>query len=82
MEILSRCLRHKCLLFSTIKERCLYSWKNFCGTPKDREKRESLAQQIFPVYGRWTLGLMTVTLTYLYWVVDINQELCQFEKFS
>ena len=33
----------KCSLFSTIKERRLYSWKNFHGT----EKHESLAQRIF-----------------------------------
>ena len=35
---------HKYSLFSIIKEGHLYSWKNFRGT---REKRESLAQQIF-----------------------------------
>ena len=39
---------HKYSLFSIIKERHLYSRKNFCGTPENREKRESLAQQIFP----------------------------------
>ena len=32
-------------IISTIKERCLYSWKNFHGTC---EKCESLVQQIFP----------------------------------
>ena len=47
-EILSCCLDHKCSLFSTIKERRLYSWKNFCGTTGNREKREGLAQRIFP----------------------------------
>ena len=47
-EILSRCLGHKCSLFSTIKERCLNLRKNFRGTPENRENRESLAQQIFP----------------------------------
>ena len=46
-EILLRCLGHKCSLFSTIKERCLYSQKNFLSTPENREKRESLAKQIF-----------------------------------
>ena len=39
---------HKYLLFSIIKESHLYSWKNYCGTPENREKGESLAQQIFP----------------------------------
>ena len=29
MEILSHCLGHKCSLFSTIKDRCLYSRKTF-----------------------------------------------------
>ena len=38
-EILLRCLGH---------EKCLYSQKNFRATPENREKRESLAQQIFP----------------------------------
>ena len=47
-EILSRCLGHKDSLFSTLKERCLNSRKNFCGTPENHENCESLAQQIFP----------------------------------
>ena len=47
-EIFSRCLGHKYSLFSIIKERHLYLWKNFCGTPENREKCESLAQRIFP----------------------------------
>ena len=47
-EILSRCLGHKYSLFSVIKERRLYSRKNFRGTPENRGKRESLAQRIFP----------------------------------
>ena len=42
-EILSWCLGHKCSLFSTMKKRCLNSWKNFHGT---RENRKSLAQRI------------------------------------
>ena len=41
---------HKCPLFSTIKERRLNSRKNFHDAPENREKCESLAQQIFP---RW-----------------------------
>ena len=35
-------------LFGIIKERHLYSQKNFRGTPENREKRERLAQRIFP----------------------------------
>ena len=50
-EILLWCLGHKCSLFSTIKERCLNSWKNFHGT---RENRESLAQRT------WNLSPFTV----------------------
>ena len=38
---------HKYSLFSIIKERHLYSQKNFHGTPENREKRESLAQRMF-----------------------------------
>ena len=30
-EILLRCLGQNCLLLHIIKERCLYSWKNFHG---------------------------------------------------
>ena len=47
-EILLHCLGHKCTLFSIIKERYLYSRKNFRGTPENCEKRKSLAQRIFP----------------------------------
>ena len=47
-EILSCCLGQKCLLFSIIKERHLYSWENFCGTLENHEKCECLAQKIFP----------------------------------
>ena len=47
-EIFSHCLGQKCLLFSIIKERCLYSKKNFRGSPENCEKCENLAQQIFP----------------------------------
>ena len=36
-EILLHCLGHKCSLFSTIKERHLYSWKYFHSTPENRE---------------------------------------------
>ena len=51
VEILSHCLGHKCSLFSTNKERHLYSWKNVCGTagtPGNHEKCENLFQWIFP----------------------------------
>ena len=34
-EILSRCLGQMCLLLSIIKERHLYSWEKFCGTPEN-----------------------------------------------
>ena len=37
-EMFSCCLGHKYSLFSIIKERHLYSRKNFCGTPENREK--------------------------------------------
>ena len=47
VEILLHCFGQKSLLFSTIKERHLYSWKNFRGTLKNHENCESLAQQIF-----------------------------------
>ena len=50
-EIFSHCLGHKYSLFSINKERHLYSQKNVRGTPENHEKRQSLAQQIFPVYG-------------------------------
>ena len=44
MKILSHCPGHKCSLFSTIKERHLYSRINLYGTPENREECESLAQ--------------------------------------
>ena len=47
-EIFSCCLGHKYSLFSINQESHLYSWKNFRGTPENREKCKSLAQQIFP----------------------------------
>ena len=43
-KILSRCPGHKCSLFSTFKERHLYSRINLYGTPENCEERESLAQ--------------------------------------
>ena len=43
-EILACYLGHKCSFFSTIKERHLYSWKNFHVTSEIREKCKSLAQ--------------------------------------
>ena len=42
-EILLCYLGQKCLLFSVINERRLYSWKTFCGTLENHEKHESLA---------------------------------------
>ena len=48
MNIRLRSLGHNCSLFSKIKEKRLYSQKNFCGMPENCEKCESLAQQIFP----------------------------------
>ena len=47
-EIFLLYLGHEYSLFSIIKERHLYSRKNFRGSPENHEKRESLAQQIFP----------------------------------
>ena len=43
MEIFLHCLGHKYSLFSIIKERRLYSWKNFHITPENHEKCKSLA---------------------------------------
>ena len=59
MEILLRCLSQKYSLFSIIKERCLYSWKNFSSTLENYEKCKSLAQWIFPClrYTVWTIGV-------------------------
>ena len=48
MEIISHCYGHKCSLFSTIKEKRLYSRKNFCATPENHEKHKSLAQRNLP----------------------------------
>ena len=42
-EMLLHCLSQKCLLFNVIKERCLYSWKNFHSTLKNYKNHESLA---------------------------------------
>ena len=47
-EILSHCLAISAHYFSIIKERWLYSRKNLRGTLENSEKRESLAQRIFP----------------------------------
>ena len=47
-EILLCCLDQKCLLFSIIKERQLYSRTNSRGTLENREKHQCLAQRIFP----------------------------------
>ena len=46
-EIFLCCLDCKYSLFSTIKERHLYSHENFCSTPENREKHKSLAKRIF-----------------------------------
>ena len=43
-EILLCCLDQKCLLFSIIKEKCLYSQKNFCGSPENHKYHETLAK--------------------------------------
>ena len=43
-QILLHCLGQKCLLFSIIKERHLYSWENFYGTPENHKNYKSLAQ--------------------------------------
>ena len=42
VEILLRCLGRKCLLFSIIKDRHLYSQENFHGTLENRKKRKCL----------------------------------------
>ena len=47
-EIFLHCLGQKCLLFSIIKERHLYSRENYGGTRKNRKKHECLARQTFP----------------------------------
>ena len=47
-ELLLHCLGQKCLLFSIIKKRCLYSQENFHGTLENHEKCKILAQQKFP----------------------------------
>ena len=44
MEVRLHYFGQKRLLFSIIKERCLYSQKNFHGTLDNHEKRKSLAQ--------------------------------------
>ena len=50
-EILLCCLGHNCSLFSAIKERCLYSPKNFHGTLENRENANFLPSKSFHVYG-------------------------------
>ena len=47
-EIVSHCLGHKYSLFSTIKEKRLYSRKNIRSTPENHEKCESLVSKFFP----------------------------------
>ena len=41
----------KCLLFSTIKEKYLYSQKNFSGTVENRENVKVQLNESFPVDG-------------------------------
>ena len=48
VEILSRCIGHQCLLLTYVAKN---SRENFCGTIKNPENHENLAQRIFPVYG-------------------------------
>ena len=50
MEILSRCLGQKCLLFSMVKERCLYSRKNFCSTFENVKSASPANFSRFTVY--------------------------------
>ena len=65
-EIFSHYLGHKYSLFSINKERHIYSWKNFHGTPENCENCKSLAQQIFPVYGIYMVYMPhTLELTLL-----------------
>ena len=47
VEIFSHCLGQNYSLFSIIKEKCLYSWKNFHCTLENCEKEEILGKQIF-----------------------------------
>ena len=61
-EILACYLGHECSFFSTIKERHLYSWKNFHGTSEIREKCKSLAQRIFPCLWYTYVHCFTVIL--------------------
>ena len=42
---------HNCSLFSAIKERCLYSPKNFHGTLENRENAKFLSSKYFHAYG-------------------------------
>ena len=45
-ELLSYCLGKRYLLFSLIKERNLYLWKQFRGSPENHENSESLAPRL------------------------------------
>ena len=42
---------HNCSLFSAIKERCLYSPKNFHGTLENHENAKFLPSKSFHFYG-------------------------------
>ena len=60
-DILLRCLGQKYSLCNIIKERGLYSWKNFRDALENRETCKSLAQRIFPrlpyVFATYSLKL-------------------------
>ena len=68
---------HKYSLFSIIKKRHLYLRKNFRGTPENREKRENLAQQIFPRL-RYMHACMSVIIFNLF--SNINEDKRKTEK--
>ena len=50
-EIFLCCLGHDCSLFSAIKERCLYSQKNFHGTFENRENAIFCPANLSMFYG-------------------------------
>ena len=56
-ETFSCCLGHKCSLFSTIKEKCLYSQKTFVVLQKTVKNTKVYPSESFPVYGIALYGL-------------------------
>ena len=67
MEIFSRCLGHKYSLFSIIKERYLYSQKNFYSTSENRENAKVWPREYFPVYSIYSvITEVYVLLEYIY----------------